>query len=61
MRLSRSAVNPRCGSPSRPPRHTGLYGCLRGVMQIDGDIVSPSEDEWDEEREIALILGRDPD
>ncbi len=38
-----------------------LFGCLRGKMEITGDIMSPLEWEWDEERKVALILGEDPD
>ncbi len=41
-----------------------LFGCLRGQMEITGDIMSPIGDEsggWDEERKLALILGEDPD
>lgn len=38
-----------------------LFGCLRGVIEIKGDIMSPLEWEWDEERKVALILGEDPD
>lgn len=42
-----------------PPR--SLFGCFRGQMKITGDIISPLEEEWDEERKLALILGKDPD
>ena len=41
-----------------------LFGCLRGVMEITGDVMSPLDDEWDkwdEERKVALIRGEDPD
>ena len=41
-----------------------LFGCLRGQMEITGDIMSPLDEEWakwDEERKVALILGEDPD
>ena len=45
-------------------RPKSLFGCLRGKMKITGDIMSPLYDEWDkwdEERELALIRGEDPD
>ncbi len=45
-------------------RPKSLFGCLRGVMEITGDIMSPLDDEWDkwdEERKVALIRGDDPD
>ena len=38
-----------------------LFGCLRGQMEITGDIMSPVLDEWDGKRELALIRGEDPD
>ncbi len=38
-----------------------LFGCLRGQMEITGDIMSPVLDEWDGERKLALIRGEDPD
>ena len=42
-----------------PPK--SLFGCLRGQGEITGDIMSPVMDEWDGERELALIRGEDPD
>ena len=45
-------------------RPKSLFGCLRGVIEIKGDIMSPIEDEWggwDMERKLALISGEDPD
>lgn len=38
-----------------------LFGCLRDKVRITGDIIEPLEDEWDEERKFAFILGGDPD
>ena len=45
-------------------RPKSLFGCLRDVIEIKGDIMSPLENEWggwDGERELALINGEDPD
>lgn len=38
-----------------------LFSCLRGQMEITGDIMSPVLDEWNGERKLALIRGEDPD
>ncbi len=46
--------------PHRKPPAT-LFGCLRGKVRITGDILSPLEDGWDEDRALALIMGEDPD
>lgn len=45
-------------------RPKSLFGCLRDVIEIKGDIMSPLENEWggwDMERKLALIRGEDPD
>ena len=38
-----------------------MFGRDRGRIRILGDIISPLEMDWDEERELALIQGKDPD
>lgn len=37
-----------------------MFGRDRGRIRILGDIISPLEMDWDEERELALIQGKDP-
>ena len=38
-----------------------MFGRNRDQIRILGDIISPLEFDWDEERELALIQGKDPD
>ncbi len=38
-----------------------MFGRDRDRIRILGDIISPLEMDWDEERELALIQGKDPD
>ena len=38
-----------------------MFGYNRDQIRILGDIISPLEVDWDEERELALIQGKDPD
>lgn len=38
-----------------------MFGRDRSRIRILGDIISPLETDWDEERELALIQGKDPD
>ena len=38
-----------------------MFGRNRDQIRILGDIISPLEVDWDEERELALIQGKDPD
>jgi prevent-host-death family protein len=35
-----------------------LFGALRGSIKILGDIVSPQEPDWDEDREWKIITGQ---
>jgi prevent-host-death family protein len=35
-----------------------LYGALKGSVTIIGDIVSPMEPDWDEDREWKIITGQ---
>ena len=35
-----------------------MFGRDRGRIRILGDIISPLEMDWDEERELALIQGK---
>ena len=38
-----------------------MFGRNRDQIRILGDIISPLEFDWDEERELVLIQGKDPD
>ncbi len=38
-----------------------MFGRNRDQIRILGDIISPLEVDWDEERELALIQGKNPD
>ena len=38
-----------------------MFGKDRDRIRILGDVISPLETDWDEERELALIQGKDPD
>ena len=38
-----------------------MFGRNRDQIRILGDIISPLEVDWDGERELALIQGKDPD
>lgn len=38
-----------------------MFGRDRDRIRILGDIISPLEVDWDEERELALIQGKTPD
>ncbi|MYB70659.1 MAG: type II toxin-antitoxin system Phd/YefM family antitoxin [Gemmatimonadetes bacterium] len=38
-----------------------MFGRNRDQIRILGDIISPLEFDWDEERELALIQGKNPD
>ena len=38
-----------------------MFGRDRDKIRILGDIISPLEVDWDEERELALIQGKNPD
>ncbi|MXY83522.1 MAG: type II toxin-antitoxin system Phd/YefM family antitoxin [Gemmatimonadetes bacterium] len=38
-----------------------MFGRDRDRIRILGDIISPLEFDWDEERELALIQGKNPD
>ncbi len=40
---------------------SSMFGRDRGKIRILDDIISPLETDWDEERELALIQGKNPD
>lgn len=36
--------------PVGEPQVASIFGCMRGTVEILGDIVAPLEDEWDAHR-----------
>ena len=38
-----------------------MFGRNRDQIRILGDIISPLEVDWDEERELAIVQGKSPD
>ena len=40
---------------------SSMFGRNRDQIRILGDIISPLEVDWDEERELTLIQGKNPD
>lgn len=40
---------------------SSMFGRDRDRIRILGDVISPLEVDWDEERELALIQGKNPD
>ena len=42
-------------------KEPSMFGRNRDQIRILGDIISPLEVDWDEERELALIQGKNPD